>query len=237
MEPADDAEVTPPKTPVAAPDPAPPPSAPVASLLTGQTAVVAFFALAYWVTIYSLPSERPVAIVPNFWWLFLAIAVFGLTLSFLARGKGAIGRVEAVCLVAYVLLLDWLLFSAFFGIVVYDPMLKFTLVIGGLALVSFAVGIIVFDTLRVAASLPIVILFIGIVANPAGFTAGNDIRSQLIIWMGGILGLSTAAEGLNQWAKIRGDANVKATVATALPSQPELAEKTTKALAPAEIGG
>jgi hypothetical protein len=174
---------------------------------------------------------------PGFSWLFVGIAVFALMLSGLAVGRGAIGRLDAVCLVAYVLLLDWLLYSAFSGLVAYDASLKFTMAIGGVALVSFVAGIIVFDTLRVAASLPIVILFIGIASDPAGFAAGEDVRSQLIIWMGGVLGLSTAAEGLTQWIKIRGDANVKTAVATAIPDNPGMAARTNMALAPADIGG
>jgi hypothetical protein len=219
------------------PDTAPSKTGVVGSFLNGQAAAAIFFALAYWVTIYCLPDRAQPAAFPYLWVLFLVLAVFGLSLSFLAVGKGSIGRLYTVCLVAYVLLLDGLLFSAYYGVVTYGPSLKFTLAIGGVALMSFIVGIIVFDTLRVAASLPIVVLFIGIVADPAGFTAGADIRSQLVIWMGGVLGLSTVAEGLTQWTKIRGDASVKAAVATANPNAPAMAEETTKALAPANIGG
>ena len=207
------------------------------SFLNGKSAAAVFFALAYWVTVYCLPEPNSPMPPSGLYWVFIGIAVFALTLSGLAVGRRAIGRLDAVCLVAYVLLLDWLLFSAFYGLVKYDTSLKFTMAIGGVALVSFIVGIIVFDTLRVAASLPIVILFIGIASDPAGFTAGADIRGQLVIWMGGVLGLSTVAEGLTQWSKIRGDANVKTAVAAAIPGNPGMAAQTNLALAPANVGG
>ncbi len=182
---------------------------------SGRTALAVFVALTYWVTVYSLPEAPVGAMSPHFGWLFAGIAVFGLSLSLLAVGRRRVGRVTAVCVVAYVLLLDWLLASAFFAVVPYSPELKFTLAIGGIALASFIVGIVVFDTLRVAASLPIVILIIGLATAPSGFLGGSDLRSQLIMWMGIILGASAVAEGVNQGAKIIGASRVTQAIAAA----------------------
>ncbi|GAA4692766.1 hypothetical protein GCM10023215_32410 [Pseudonocardia yuanmonensis] len=209
------------------------------TFLTGRTAVAVFVALTYWVTVYSLP-QPPVAPAPaHFGWLFVGIAVFGLSLSLLAVGAGRIGRLAAVCVVAYVLLLDWLLFSAFFAVVPYAPELRFTLAIGGLALASFVFGVIVFDTLRVAASLPIVILVIGLATAPSGFLGGSDLRGQLITWMGIILGASAVAEGVNQGAKIIGASRVTQAIAAAQTDDPAKADALQRSLAPrvAHIGG
>jgi hypothetical protein len=210
-----------------------------ATFLNGRTALAVFVALIYWVTVYSLPQPPVAPTPPHFGWLFLAVAVFGLSLSLLATGGGRIGRVTAVCVVAYVLLLDWLLFSAFYAVVPYPPELKFTLAIGGLALASFIVGIVVFDTLRVAASLPIVILVIGLATAPSGFLGGSDLRGQLIMWMGIILGASAVAEGVNQGAKIIGASRVTQAIAAAQTDDPAKADALQRSLAPrvSHIGG
>ncbi|MEU7815648.1 hypothetical protein [Pseudonocardia sp. NPDC049154] len=205
---------------------------------SGRTALAVFVALTYWVTVYSLPEPPVGPTSPHFGWLFAGIAVFGLSLSLLAVGHRRVSRVAAVCVVAYVLLLDWLLVSAFFAVVPYSPELKFTLAIGGIALASFIVGIVVFDTLRVAASLPIVILIIGLATAPSGFLGGSDLRGQLIMWMGIILGASAVAEGVNQGAKIIGASRVTQAIAAA-QTDADKAGALQRSLAPrvAHIGG
>jgi hypothetical protein len=209
------------------------------AFLNGRTALAVFVAMTYWVTVYSLPQPPVAPTPPHFGWLFGGIAVFGLSLSLLAVGRRRIGRLTAVCVVAYVLLLDWLLFSAFFAVVPYPPELKFTLAIGGIALASFIVGVVVFDTLRVAASLPIVILIIGLATAPSGFLGGSDLRGQLIMWMGIILGASAVAEGVNQGAKIIGASRVTQAIAAVQTDDPAKADAFQRSLAPrvSHIGG
>lgn len=211
---------------------------PGATFPSGRTALAVFVALTYWVTVYSLPEPPVGPMSPHVGWLFAGIAVFGLSLSLLAVGRRRVGRVAAVCIVAYVLLLDWLLASAFLAMVPYSPGLKFTLAIGGIALASFIVGIVVFDTLRVAASLPIVILIIGLATAPSGFLGGSDLRGQLIMWMGIILGASAVAEGVNQGAKIIGASRVTQAIAAA-QTDADKAGALQRSLAPrvAHIGG
>jgi hypothetical protein len=200
------------------------------SFLNGGTAVAVFFGLIYWITVYTLPDPMDVGVnslkrTIALGILYGLIAVFGLTLTMMGRGKGNIGRLQAVCLVAYVLTLDWLLASAYFRIVNYRPEVKFALAIGGLAVASFIYGTIAFDTIRAAASLPIVVLFIGLAAASNGLTIDPEIKKQLILWMGVILGANAVSEAANQGAKVVSAGKVSTAVAGSTDSPEEAGEK------------
>lgn len=88
---------------------------------------------------------------------------------------------------------------------------RFAIATGGVALASFVVGLVRFDTVKAAASLPIVVLFIALAAWPEGSAQmDDDVQQTLLIAMGTILGITTLGESLQQAATSRANATVKA---------------------------
>lgn len=219
--------------------------------LTPQTAVAVLVTLTYWVTVFVLPGPRPRAgqaatepVVPESVpglaiaaMVVLALAAVVLLLMGLLSKR--LGGVATICLAGFLVLLDLLLLSAFYRWIPYTMQLKFAIGVGGAAIASFAFGIIVYDTLRVAASLPIVILVIGLATFPAGYSAGDDIRGQIILWMGGVLGIATVTEGITQAVRIRGSAAVRSEVVKVQPTDAEAIARMGRELTSdlAKIGG
>lgn len=78
--------------------------------------------------------------------------------------------------------------------------------VGSAALAGFVFAVARFDTLRAAASVPVVILLVGVVVWPgAGELIADDVRQAIITWMGVIL----AANGVSEAAKQIGEATAK----------------------------
>jgi hypothetical protein len=171
--------------------------------------VAVVFVLVYWAVVFALPTHGSAVGLGVPLPMTVAMIVVGL------GGAGALvagvvrNNATLICGGGFLVLVDLLFASAFHQWVVYTMELKFAVGIGGAALASFAFGIVVYDTLRVAASLPIVVVVIGLATFPAGYAGGDAIRGQIILWMGGILGIAATAEGVTQAFRIRGSANVR----------------------------
>lgn len=212
-------------------------------VLGTQLGGAVFLVLTFWVVVVLLP-EAPLATGS----VLVKVLVGAVLLAVLLAagycfrlGKGSpvedFSPFGAATLAAYVLLLDVLLALALSGAVRFTTSVKFALAVGGGAVASFVFGVIVFSTIRVAASLPIVVLFIGVVAFPDSVPA--QIRDQLITWMGVILGVSAGAEGATQAAKVIGSAQVSKAVAATSGGDPVAAERLTRSLtrSPQAVGG
>ena len=217
------------------------------TFLTPKTAVAVLLALTYWVTVFVLPTpgkqvgQTGTRIVVPEWVPVSVIVVAGVVLGLLIIGvwRKKFDKVVTLCVVGFFFLISLLFVSAFNEWIPYTMQIKFAIGVGGTAIASFVCGIVVYNTLRVAASLPIVILLIGLATFPAGFAAGDDLRGQIILWMGGILGIATVTEGITQAVRIRGSADVRSEVVKASPTDGEAIARMGRALTSdiANIGG
>lgn len=220
---------------------------PTPLVLTSQIGGAVFLVLAYWVVVVLLPTSPLTGVGAGVRWAVYSglVAVLLAALLLLLRGvpggrtTGAATPFGAATLALYVALLDVMLLLGLTGIVVYTDPLKFALAVGGGALAAFAFGVIVFSTVRVAASLPIVVLFIGLAAFPGAAAVPPEVQEKLLLWMGVILGVSAAAEGATQATKVLGTAQVARTVAARPESDgARLRELTRSITQPArEVGG
>lgn len=78
---------------------------------------------------------------------------------------------------------------------------RFALGVGGTAIIAFVFGVGRFSTVRAAAALPVVILLIGAATWPqAAEFLPEDIRKEVILWTGVILGATAVAEAGKQAA-------------------------------------
>jgi hypothetical protein len=204
------------------------------ALLTSRTALAVILVLAYWATVFVLPAPDRVGsrAILHEGVLVSATIVVGvlLVLLFVGAWKEKLDKVATLCVATFVIMIGVLLLSAFGEWISYTNQIKFAIAVGGTAIASFVFGIVVYDTLRVAASLPIVILLIGLATFPAGFTAGEDLRGQIILWMGGILGVATLAEGITQAVRIRGSADVRSEVVKAMPTDGDAIARVSQSL-------
>ena len=83
--------------------------------------------------------------------------------------------------------------------------------LGGTAVAGSAFAVTQFDTLRAAASVPVVILLIGVVTWPsASELMDSDVRTELIKWMGVVLAASGVAEAAKQVGQAAASAKVAA---------------------------
>ncbi|WP_132431212.1 hypothetical protein [Pseudonocardia endophytica] len=130
----------------------------------------------------------------------LPLVIIGITWFTLGRKK--IDFVGPIVLFLFFLLLTALWWLAASGIRPFTSAMKVAFGIGGTALGALAIGLLLFRTLRVAASLPVVVLFIGLVAFPGARDVAGDLGPTLVNWMGGILGASAVAEGATQVARV-----------------------------------
>ena len=110
-----------------------------------------------------------------------------------------------------------LIASAYFGHdVAITPGIKFAVGVGGVALGGFVFAVTQFDTIRAAASVPIVLLLIGVATWPdAKDLMEPSVREALIKWMGILLGVNGVAEAGKQvgesFARSRGTRDVAGT--------------------------
>jgi hypothetical protein len=94
--------------------------------------------------------------------------------------------------------------------------------VGGGAIASFAFAATQFDTIRAGASVPVVVLLIGVVTWPdAKDLIDPSVQKALITWMGVILGVNGAAEAVQQAAATRAN--------SATPARGDLADRTAPA--------
>ena len=76
---------------------------------------------------------------------------------------------------------------------------KLAIGVGGTAIAAFAYGITQFDSMRAAASAPVVVLLVGVSVWPdAQNLMETSVRQALIQWMGILLGANGAAEAAKQ---------------------------------------
>ncbi len=161
---------------------------------TISSIMVPFVAVAWWVLILALPEEEKftdnsrtaMAIAGG---VLIAVGVAVMLFRLIHKGSspapfelGLYGLmiVIGICLLAAA----W--FTA--NTLSVSQAGRFTLGVGGLAIAAFAYGVINLSTIRAAASLPIVILFIGVAAWPdVRKVMPDDVREQLIGWMGVII--------------------------------------------------
>ncbi|KQV65733.1 hypothetical protein ASC64_12535 [Nocardioides sp. Root122] len=100
--------------------------------------------------------------------------------------------------------------------VAVTPELKFAVGVGGVALGGFVFAATQFDTIRAAASVPVVLLLIGVATWPgAADLMEPSVREALIKWMGILLGVNGVAEAGKQvgetFARSRGTREVAGT--------------------------
>lgn len=186
-----------------------------------QTAMAAFVVLLYWIVVLSLPTTA------DSWpgWMQLLVGVVGAGLLIYGAmkvrkaltppqgdpaQKDQIVTLGAILVVAGILLI-LLAFMTRQEMNLTNPR-RFAIGVGGTALAGFVYSVTRFDTLRAAASVPVVILLVGVVVWPdADELVADDVRTAIITWMGVILSASGVAEA----AKQIGESNAKAKAAPA----------------------
>jgi FtsH-binding integral membrane protein len=197
--------------------PPPPTGAEVTRLKIWQGTLAAFVTVTYWVSVLALPERG------NPWpiWLRWVTGLVGLALLILGPTRiwkglqktGAEEREErgqhvalggAILLVGVILVVLAFLTSVPLVLKVDN---RFAIGVGGAALAGFAFALSLFDSMRAAASIPIVILLIGVVVWPEASTLVEEsVKQAVITWMGVIL----AANGIAEASKQIGESNAKA---------------------------
>lgn len=175
-------------------------------MLNGSTAGAILLAVIFWTVLLLLPERKPDSVGWGVW-IIVSVLAFVSILGFVLFAMSAhrpggygIALPGAMSLFGFCLFLGFLIIGANTGFITVTAILKFALAVGGTALASFVVGLLLFDTIRAAASVPIVVLFIGTATFPAPIPELAAVRPTLIAWMGIIIGASAIAEGANQVA-------------------------------------
>jgi hypothetical protein len=158
----------------------------------------------------------------------LVVGVTGFT-----QGWKKIDFVGPVVLLLFFMLLAAVWWLAASGIRPFTAPMKVAFGVGGTALGALAIGLLLFRSLRVAASLPVVVLFIGLVAFPGARDSVGDLGTTLVNWMGGIIGASAVAEGATQVARVIQRGGVSRAVAgSSNATTPDAARGLRRALLP-----
>jgi hypothetical protein len=98
---------------------------------------------------------------------------------------------------------------------------RFAIAAGGVTLASFVIGLVRFDTVKAAASLPIVVLFVCLAVWPrASDVMPADVQKAIFYAIGSILGIATLGESVQQWVTTSANAKVKAAQIAAGASTP-----------------
>lgn len=163
----------------------------------------------------------------------VALPAVLMVVTGLTQGWRKIAFVGPVVLFLFFMLLAAVWWLAASGIRPFTSAMKVAFGIGGTALGALAIGLLLFRTLRVAASLPVVVLFIGLATFPGARDVAGDLGPTLVNWMGGILGASAVAEGATQVARVvqRGGVS-KAVAGVGGGMTPDTAADLRKALLP-----
>ena len=170
-----------------------------------QSAIAALVVLLFWGTALAIPDRSG----PTPTWTRLGLGLVGASL--VVGGAAAIRRgfrlegdakAERVALATVLILVGLVAVSS--GLLLGRPLElqpagRFALGVGGAALAGFAYATTQFDSIRAAASVPVVVLLVGVVVWPgAGDLVDNEVRQALITWMGVILAVSGTAEAAKQ---------------------------------------
>jgi hypothetical protein len=191
-------------------------------ILTGTVGGAVLLTIVFWAVVLLLPEVKPATVSTGIWIIagvLFVLALAGFVLAFLAHhfpDRDGITVVGAFSLFGFCALLGFLIVGTNTGFITVTAILKYALAVGGTALASFVVGLVLFDTIRAAASVPIVVLFLGTATFPAPLPELAAIRPTLITWMGVIIGAAAVAESANQIAgKIQQSKVAQTVVATA----------------------
>lgn len=170
-----------------------------------EAVVAAGFVVAYWVIVLAIPNEGPEWPTGLRWVIGLVggalalVGAGGVVVSIFRSKMTDIGLFALVGLVGVVLSIA--------GIVTGNKLdltdaRRLAIGVGGTTLAGLVYGITRFDTIRAAASVPIVTLLIGVATWPnATSLIGTDVRTEIIKWTGVVL----AAAGVGEAAKQVGE--------------------------------
>jgi hypothetical protein len=184
-----------------------------------QASLAAFIATLYWVMVIALPTTGdpwPVLLRWGVGILGGVLIVWGILGA--ARGLGLTGddKAERFALCALIIIIGVVLIILAFitsHVLEVTPARRMAVGVGGAALAGFVFAVGRFDTLRAAASVPVVILLIGVVVWPeASDLIDDSIRQAVITWMGVILAANGAAEAAKQIGESNAKANAPAGV-------------------------
>lgn len=90
-----------------------------------------------------------------------------------------------------------------------EPNRRLAIGVGGTAIAGLVYGITRFDTIRAAASVPVIILLIGTATWPdASELIGQDVRTEIFKWMGVVLAASGLGEAAAQVGRQRTQAEL-----------------------------
>jgi hypothetical protein len=173
-----------------------------------QTTTAIVLVLMVWLSILAFPTSS--GEYPR--WARWATAAFAVALMLVGigiwvatRGEGRRAPMHALAATLTIVgVIDIMFALAAPQGMTIDTKTKFAMGVGGAALAGFAYGLTQFDTMRAAASIPVVVLLVGVVVWPdAKAFVEPDVRQALITWMGVLLGINGAAEAAKQVATIR----------------------------------
>jgi hypothetical protein len=195
-------------------------------LITVEAALMALVAVGFWTFVITLDPDPDGLGLP----LLAILGFFGLVifaaacwqLRYLVFSKSSEAHDPGWSPVAVVI--GILMVVAAFGLkgsITLTEGQRFAIATGGVAIAAFVIGLLRFDTVKAAASLPIVVLFIGLAAWPSGATNMDpDVQQTLITAMGAILGIAAVGEAVQQATNNIANARVKAAEA-AMGGSPE----------------
>lgn len=172
-----------------------------------QSASAALIAVLFWIAAVCLPGTVGAWTTWVQILVFAAAAVFGIAgvgvfvRAFLAHDAGSL-RGQSIFLGVFLAFACVLLIVAWVnghnGFTITDGQ-RLAIGVGGGAIASFAFAATQFDTIRAGASVPVVVLLIGVVTWPdAKDHIDPSVQKAIIGWMGAILGLNGVSEAAQQ---------------------------------------
>jgi peptidoglycan/LPS O-acetylase OafA/YrhL len=175
-----------------------------------QSASAALVAVMFWIGAVCLPSHVdawPGAVKVAEPLVALGFLVAGAAVFFVEFRKSSDRRGQGVFLGVFLAFAGVMLVVAFIngrnGFDLTDGQ-RLAIGVGGGAIASFAFAATQFDTIRAGASVPVVVLLVGVVTWPnAKDLIDPSVQKALITWMGVILGVNGAAEAVQQAAASR----------------------------------
>lgn len=186
-----------------------------ATMRIWQSAIAALCTITYWAMVLFLPSSMG-PLHGGFRWVLgvvsvgcLAGCIWVVWRAFHTQ-DGAKAQRFGLATALLVFFLVFLVATALTGgRLTLDLATRFGLGVGGTAVAGFAYAATQFDTIRAAASVPVVTLLVGIVVWPhAGTLVEPSVRQAIITWMGVIL----AATGVSEAAKQVGESLARSRV-------------------------
>lgn len=160
------------------------------------------FLLVYWIA---------ALLVPLRWDLWVGLLIFGTTVAVLQKQTRGNRRLSEIWLLAWGLLglaLFLNVLTDWWQVEVLADDVRVSLALGGTAVVVLAGAAGRYISVKAAASMVIVVLFIGLVAFPAlSDTLDEDLVKSLVGWMAGILGVVALAEAAENGKKAQESAN------------------------------